>query len=187
MIRRLAIVAGCVVVLLSGAAAERHRDPLTTAEVDQLRDTAQEPEKRLKLYVDFIRIRLNDVAQTGSDPKVTDKAQAIHDRLQDFLDLYDELNDNIDVYADRKYDIRKALKMILEADTEFQSKLQAVKSSSSATPAQAKTYDFVLTNAIDSVTEGGKDHEDLLNEQQELAKHKQLTKPEQQQGPVKPH
>ena len=47
--------------------------------------------------------------------------------LDDFLLLYDELNDNIDTYVDRKDDIRKPLKVIIEADTEFQAKLRALK------------------------------------------------------------
>jgi len=51
-------------VLLSLAAvvcpawAQRRRDPLTPPEIDQLRDTAWEPEQRLKLYVKFARERL---------------------------------------------------------------------------------------------------------------------------------
>ena len=187
MLKKTLTVACCGLVLMAVAAAERHRDPLTGAEVDQLRDTAQEPDKRLKLYVDFIRIRLNEVTDSLTNSKVTDKAQAIHDRLQDFLDLYDELNDNLDVYADRKYDMRKGLKGVIEADNEFQAKLQALKSSASATPAQEKTYDFVLTNAIDSVNDSIKDHQDLMNEQNELAKHKQLVKPEEQQNVARPH
>ena len=56
-----------------------------------------------------------------------DRAQQTHDRLDDFLLIYDELNDNIDTYVDRKNDIRKPLKVIIDADTEFQAKLRALK------------------------------------------------------------
>ena len=54
--------------------------------------------------------------------------------LEDFLALYDELNDNIDMYVGRKDDIRKPLKLIIEADTEFQSKLRAIKTPPTPTP-----------------------------------------------------
>ena len=160
----------------SAAGADRHRDPLTQPEVDQLRDTAQEPAMRLKLYIKFARARLEAIEQVRSDPKVTDRARETHDRLQDFLDVYDELNDNVDTYADRKADLRKALKSVIDADTEFQAKLQALKSSASAIPAETQQYTFLLNNAVETVEASAQDHRQLLAEQEEAAKHKKPTK-----------
>ena len=160
-------------------AAPRH-DPLTPAEIDQLRDTAQEPDQRLKLYIKFVRARLSAVEQVHSDPKVTDRGQEAHDRLQDFLDLYDELNDNIDTYADRKADLRKVLKPIIEADTEFEAKLRALKSSGTASKEEQGQYEFLLTNTIDTIDNSAQDHRQLLSEQEEAAKHKKKTKAEPQ-------
>ena len=160
-------------------AAPRH-DPLTPAEIDQLRDTAQEPDQRLKLYVKFVRARLAAVEQVRSDPKVTDRGQEIHDRLQDFLDLFDELNDNIDTYADRKADLRKVLRPIIEADTEFEAKLRALKNSGTASKEEQGQYEFLLTNTIDTIDNSAQDHRQLLSEQEEAAKHKKKTKAEPQ-------
>lgn len=166
-------------IFISAAVAQRRsRDPLTPAEIDEIRDTAQEPEQRLKFYVKFARARMDLVQQVSSDAKVTDKPNAMRTRLQDFLDLYDELDENADTFADRKNDIRKALKVVLEADTEFQSKLRALKDSAAAKPDDARQYEFLLSNAIEAVDEGAKDHRDLLAEQDELAKKKQLIKPQ---------
>ncbi len=89
----LGVIFSGLLLIPFASAAPRH-DPLTSAEIDQLRDTAQEPEQRLKLYIKFARARLTSLEQVRSDPKVTDRGQETHDRLQDFLDLYDELNDN---------------------------------------------------------------------------------------------
>ena len=55
--------------------SERRRDPLTPLEVDQLRDTAMEPDLRLKLYVKFARVRLASLEQVRSDPKATNRSQ----------------------------------------------------------------------------------------------------------------
>src|SRR6204780_2157971 len=107
--------------------AQRHREPLTQSEIDQIRDASWEPRQRLTLYVQFARARLVALEQMRSDPKVKDRPRQTHDKLDDFLLLYDELNDNIDTYVDRKDDIRKPLKVIVEADTEFQAKLRALK------------------------------------------------------------
>jgi hypothetical protein len=172
----LPILISSVLLVSSVVAQRRGRDPLTPAEIDQIRDTAQEPEQRLKFYIKFTRDRIDRIQQVRLDPKITDKPQAIRERLQDFLDLYDELDENVDVFADRKNDIRKPLKLVIDADTEFESKLRALKDSAAATPGQASQYEFLLSNAIDAVEGGAKDHRDLLAEQEELAKKKKLIK-----------
>lgn len=164
-------------LLISSAWAQHRRDPLTPPEIDQLRDTALEPEERLKLYVKFARARLDVVQKVSADPKAAGRGQQVHDALQDFLDVYDELNDNIDTFADRRDDVRKALKMIIEADTEFQAKLRALQDSATASPAEAREYEFLLANALDTLDSSAPDHRQLLTEQEELAKQKKLIKP----------
>jgi ABC-type transporter Mla subunit MlaD len=158
------------VIAPPGSRAQQHRrDPLNQLEVDQLRETAVEPEKRLKLYLRFARERLAGVEQARSDLKANDRAQQIRDRLQDFLDVYDELNENIDNFADRKDDIRKPLNAIIEADTEFQAKIRALRSASGAEAKGAETYQVLLENALDALDIGAKDHRQLLTEQQQTA------------------
>lgn len=167
----------CIVASLlaaSVAVAQRHRDPLTPPEIDQIRDASWEPRDRLKLYVDFTRARLVKMEQMRSDPKTKDRAHQTHDLLDDFQLLYDELNDNIDTYIDRRDDIRKPLRMIIEADNEFQAKLRALKDAAGVTREEASTYEFVLTNAIESVDTSSEDHRKLLEDQEEAAKHKRL-------------
>ncbi len=168
----------CVLLLLASAAVAGRREVLTDLEIDQLRDTAMEPDLRLKLYIEFARARLDAVEKVRSDPKVTDRAQETHDRLQDFLDIFDELDENIDNFADRKADIRKVLKLIIEADTEFQSKLRALKDSSDAAKDEVKSYEFVLSDALEAVDSGVEDHRKLAVEQEEDAKNHKLAKPE---------
>jgi hypothetical protein len=159
-------------LLMSIATAQRRSDPLTPKEIDQLRDTAQEGDERLKLYVSFARARLDLLEKIRSDPKVTDRGQETRNRLQDFLDIYDELNDNIDTFVDRKADIRKSLKAIIEADTEFQSKLRALKDAASVDKDEVKKYEFLLTNTLETVDASAADHRQLLTDQEEAAKRK---------------
>jgi len=154
------------------AAAQRHRDPFTQAEIDQIRDVSWEPEQRLALYVNFARARLVAMEQLRSDPKIKDRPRQTHDKLDDFLLIYDELNDNIDTYVDRKNDIRKPLKVIIDADTEFQAKLLALRDAAGVSAEEAKQYEFVLTNALDTIDGSVEDHRKLLLEQQEAAKHR---------------
>ncbi len=152
--------------------AQRRRDPLNPLEIDQLRDAMLDPDARLKLYVKFCRERMTKLEQMRSDPKTTERARQTHDMLEDFLALYDELNDNIDMYAGRKDDIRKPLKIVIEADTEFQSKLRAIKNSANASATEAEQYEFLLTDALDTVDSSAADHRKTVAEVEEYMKHK---------------
>jgi hypothetical protein len=166
----------CLILLLPGSAvlAQSRHDPLTPPEIDQIRDTSWEPRERLKLYVEFARARLVKLEQMRGDPKTTDRAKQTHDLLDDFQQLYDELNDNIDTYVERQDDIRKPLKLIIDADTEFDAKLRALKDAAGVPAAEASTYEFVLTNALDTVDSSTDDHRKLLADQEDAAKHKKL-------------
>jgi hypothetical protein len=172
------VLATFCILTLRPVSAQHHAD-LTPAEVDELRDTALEPDRRLKFYLQFARERLAKVEQVHADTKLSaeQKGSATHDRLQDFLDIYDELNENVDTYIDRKNDIRKPLKSLIEADAEFQRRLKALQDSASAAKEDTKPYDFVLSSTLDTLNDSVPDHQQLLQEQEEQAKHKQIKKP----------
>jgi ABC-type transporter Mla subunit MlaD len=172
---RVFVWASCALLLAAGAGAQMHRrDPLNPAEVDKIRDSAMEPEVRLKLYIEFARARLDKLQQARSDPKLSpkDKDDQTHDTLQDFTDVYDELEENVDTFADRGNDLRKALKPVIEADTEFGAKLRAFKSSLTSSPDDAGKFEFLVNSALEAVDSGAKDHRDLLAEQEQSFKNK---------------
>jgi len=150
---------------------QHQREPLNPLEIDQLRDAAQEPAPRIKLFIQFARARLVSLEQTRADPKVADRAQQTHDKLQEFIEIYDELNDNLDTFLERKADLRRPLKEVIEADTEFQAKLRALRSSSDAGK-EAEQYRFVLDNAVEEVDGSAQDHRQLLAEQEAKYKKK---------------
>lgn len=163
---------GLALLLALPLCAQRRHDPLNPLEIDQLRDAMLDPDERLKLYVKFSRERMNTLEQMRSDPKTTDRPGQTHDMLADFLALYDELNDNIDMYVGRKDDIRKPLKLIIEADTEFQAKLRALKDSANTDAAEARQYEFLLTNAIETVDSSADEHRKTVADVEEYMKRK---------------
>jgi hypothetical protein len=167
-------VAATLLLTCGWLVAQNHRDPLTQPEIDQVRDASWEPKQRLALYVGFARTRLVKLEQMRSDPKTKDRAQQTHDLLDDFQLLYDELNDNIETYVDRNDDIRKPLKLVIAADTEFQAKLRALKEAANVPPSDYSIYEFVLSTALDTVDSSAEDHRKLLDDQEEAAKHKRL-------------
>ncbi|MBZ5646737.1 MAG: hypothetical protein LAN37_05870 [Acidobacteriia bacterium] len=160
------------------ASAQRlRRDPLTEAEADHLREVAQEPEKRIKLIIKFAQARLEAIEQLRGDPKMAEgRGKKIHDLLEDFTVIVDELDDNVDMYAKRKDDISKSLGEVIIADGAFQSRLQALRDAaqSDARNAQeSKDYQYVLENAFEAVKSSEQDAQDLLRE---IAKAKQEAK-----------
>jgi hypothetical protein len=175
MMSNLRKSAGAVLLplfLLSLSGAQVREEPLNPKEIDELRDAAQQPAQRMKLFVEFARARLVSLEQVRADPKVKDRAQQTHDKLESFLAVYDELNDNIDTFLERREDLRKPLKMVIEADNEFQAKLRALESARDSNASEAEHYQFLLDNALETLDTSLQDHRQLLSEQEEAAKHK---------------
>jgi hypothetical protein len=144
-----------VVLLLSMAASARKRDPLTEAETDELRQSALEPYKRIKLLISFTEARLAAIDQVRVDPKIgNERGTRIHDLLEDFSSIMDEINDNLDQYEGRplnKDDAKlyhKGLKELIEADERFDLKLKAIRS---AMKKLLPDFRFVLQDAEDSL------------------------------------
>jgi hypothetical protein len=154
-----------LLLLLTMVASARRRDPLTEAETDQLRDVALEPGKRLKLYIKFAEARLVAIDQLRADPKFADgRGKKIHDLLEDFTAILDEINDNLDTYEGRplnkddRKDFKKGLKEVVEATDKFDLKLRTLKSATE-TDAQAKQeapdFQFALQDAQEALKSSG--------------------------------
>jgi hypothetical protein len=174
--RRFLALIFLLALLGSPLRSQRRDDPLTPEEIDQLRDTAIEPEKRMKLFVAFARARLVALEKMRSDPKATDRARQTHRLLEEFVIIYDELNDNLENFDERKADLRKAIKTVIEGDTEFQAKLRGLKDDARASKEEAAQYQFVLSNAIESVDSSADDHRKMATGQEEVWKHRKKEK-----------
>lgn len=174
-----ALLAGLVFVP-SRATAGRH-DPLTSDEIDQLREVALDPESRLKLFADFARLRFTaietarmpkkqDAAKSGAAKSDAGNPRSLHDLMEDFLAVYDELDENISMYEDRQADLRKAMKVVLLADNEFHARLVGLQHN--LTPEERTDCDFVLSSIVEAVTTGTAEHKKLLEEQEASFKNK---------------
>jgi hypothetical protein len=170
MTRRLALIA--LIILALPAAFAARRDPLNEKEADQVREASMDAEKRLPLFAQFARVRLETVEHMRSDPRLaTERGPQIHDLLEDFTTLVDELGDNIDDFVQRGDDVRKPLKTIIETLTSFQLKLRTIKQTKDD-PAFAKEfhdYEFPLDSAVDAVNAGLDSARKTMEEQEQRA------------------
>ena len=162
-----------VLALCLGATAQVHRrDPLTSAETDALREVSMEPEKKLPLYVKYAQARMASMEQLRADPHATQgRGRQIHDLLADFKVIVDEMDRNLDSFANQKLDFRKALKLMVQADGEFQATLAKLKESAKdpANASEAREYEFAVLDASDAVDGNLDNARELLAEQEKAA------------------
>ena len=179
--KKLALV---VLLLTTTVAFARKRDPLTDAEADQLRQVAMEPQKRLQLYIKFTQARLDGIDQARSDPKqVQGRGTTIHNLLEDFTSLIDEINDNLDQYEGRPLDkdqtkeFHKGIREVITAEERFRARLRTLRHDIDTDPqtkTESRDYVFVLQDAEDALKSS-------LEAAQEYAKEKDEGKPEGKQ------
>jgi len=145
------------------ADAQRRRDPLTEAESDQIRQATIEPPKRIKLMLTFATARLTAIDQIRANPKLQkEQTTQIHDLIEDFASIVDELDDNVTMFDERNEDLRKVLKTVVESNTDWQLRLRALRETSGT---NLKDYEFVLQDATESVTESAASTRETLQSQ----------------------
>ena len=156
----------CCFLLAVGAAshAQVKQVPLSADDTDKIREAANNPPERIKLYIKFINERMTNIKATLADKRAVlpDQQIQLHNLLDEFTRLVDELQDNLDAYADHHDDIRKPLKDVLDADARWQETLKLVPPSPS--------YDFVLKTALEAATSTEESSKKLLEEQNECFK-----------------
>jgi len=108
-----------MVVMLAGflprlRAQEDQNDPLTPDEVQQVRDNRTNPNERIKLYIRFLDQRMDALKALSAQPGQNNWSAQVRDKLEEFTQLCDELQDNLDMYDEAHADIRKSLKDLKE-------------------------------------------------------------------------
>lgn len=108
------LLAFAVCCAATSVAQKEKREPLTSAQVEEIREAGIDPDGRVSLYTRFINEHAETIKGLTSRAKSANRAQRLDGELLDLTALMDELGSNLDVYSDRKADIRKALKSLSE-------------------------------------------------------------------------
>jgi len=96
-------------------AQKEKREPLTGAQIEQIREAGIDPDERISLYTRFVSEHADTIKGLTSRAKSAGRAQRLDGELQDLTALMDEMGSNLDVYSERKADMRKALKNLNDA------------------------------------------------------------------------
>ena len=129
---------------LLGANAQAKDDVLSQREVDELRDAAFVPSERIVVYSRILDDRAKQIDQLVAKRRGhTDYPGEMHDFLEQFGEIADELNDNLDEYSRNHRDVRKMLPKLIQAMERWSTTLR--------TPAEDEAYGVVRRIALDNV------------------------------------
>ncbi len=143
--RCLAVILVSLLISAPLAAQKDKPEPLTEAQQDQIAEAGIFPVVRIGLYIKFLDEHSDTVK--GLIPRAHTEARVrrLNSELQNFSALMDELGDNLDVYAERKADIRKALKPLTEGVARWQESLHGLPSEPG--------FELSLKDALDSASD----------------------------------
>jgi maltooligosyltrehalose synthase len=152
----LALASACAAV---APAQKEKREPLTEPQIEQIREAGIYPDDRINLYTKFVGEHADTIKGLSSRGKSSARVQRLDGELQDLTELMDELGSNLDVFSDRKADIRKALKNLNEAAPRWLGILRAL--------AGEPGFDLARKEAIESGEDLADQAKRLLTEQTE--------------------
>jgi hypothetical protein len=118
----------CLTLAADLHAQKVKREPLTEAQQDQIADAGVDPVARVDLYVKFLNEHADTIKRLIPRAHSGARSARLDSELQDFAALLDELGDNLDVYSDRKADIRRSLKGLNEGVQHWQEMLNSLPS-----------------------------------------------------------
>jgi hypothetical protein len=142
MLRRLPLA----LVLLTLALplhAQRGETSLSEGEIEQLRESAYFPNDRVLLFIKLLDTRNKAIQDLFAHPRKPGREQDTHDLLEQFTNIADELNDNLDDYGPHHKDIRKALPKLLDATERWSSNLKQ--------PPEDPAYNLSRKLALESI------------------------------------
>jgi hypothetical protein len=134
------------ILLLSGILpqtfAQSKSDPLNDAEVEQVREVADQPVARVKLFMKFIEQRTDAIQEMVGDTRIQNQPVKLHNLFEEYTRLVDELQDNLDSYDETHSDVRKALKELIPASEKWLAVLKK--------PPPDQSYDFTRKTAVEA-------------------------------------
>jgi hypothetical protein len=88
---------------------------LSNAEVERLRDTAYEPPSRILAFITFLDDRTKAIDKLTAGKRQPGREADLHDELEQFSSIANDLIDNLEEYSRRHRDLRKVLPKLAAA------------------------------------------------------------------------
>ena len=143
-----------LVASTQAALAQEKEDALSQKEVEELRDAAFIPTDRIETYEKILDTREKMIEALLAKPRHVTFGEDMHDALDQFGAIADEMNDNLDELNAQHRDLRKILPKLVKATERWTTALRA--------PSEDDAYKVVRRIALDAV----KDTHDMALEMQ---------------------
>ncbi|HWZ51411.1 MAG TPA: hypothetical protein VNW54_08100 [Granulicella sp.] len=153
----LVCAGGAAIASASGARAQEKADALSEKEVEKLRDTNREPNDRVQVFIQFLDDRTDKIRDLTANPRRPGREEDIHDAMEQFLSIADDLEDNLDEYGARHWDVRKSLPKLLKAVDRWSSVLKS--------PPEDEHYNVSRKLALESIRDLREDATHMIEEQ----------------------
>jgi hypothetical protein len=151
--------------------AQRDDNAMSEGEIEQLRESAYFPSDRIFVFIKLLDARNKRIQDLFAHPRKPGREQDTHDLLEQFTNIADELNDNLDDYGPHHRDIRKALPKLLDATERWSSNLKQ--------PPENPTYDLSRKLALEAIRDIREEATRLVEDQKTwFAAHPPAKEPE---------
>ena len=137
--------------------AQSADNAMSESEIDQLRDAAYVPADRIVVFIKLLDTRAANLQSLVAKPRRPGREEDVHEILQQFASIVDELNDNLDDYGPRHRDLRKQLPKLLEATDRWSTALRS--------PADSEVYKVSRALALEGVQDARDETKKLIEEQ----------------------
>src|SRR6201996_8235867 len=122
--------------------AKSRNDPLTEQQIEDVREAGDEPVQRIKLFVGYVEERVNGIHSLTTEVGAQNRSVRMHNLLDEFTRLSDDLEDNMDNFNDEHADLRKVLKEIVDKSAQWGTVL--------IQPPPSNQYDFIRKSALEA-------------------------------------
>jgi ABC-type transporter Mla subunit MlaD len=142
MKRTVAITGVWMVLAITPLFAQSKKDPLTEQQIEDVREAGDQPVQRIKLFVGYVEERVNGIHSLSTEVGAQNRAVRMHNLLDEFTRLSDDLEDNMDNFNDQHEDLRKVLKEVVDKSGQWNTVLNQ--------PPLSNQYDFVRKSALEA-------------------------------------
>ena len=143
-------------------AQHQKREPLNAVQIDKIREAGIDPDERVKLYTQFVGEHVDTIHALAGRARSSARAHRLDSELLDLAALMDEFGSNLDLYSERKADVRKSLEALNKAAPGWLSAIRALSSE--------PIFDLSRKEAIDSAQDIADQAAQMLKEQTEYFK-----------------
>lgn len=149
------VLLGLAAMMAQPALAQTKDDALSPKEVEELRDASFVPTDRIETYEKILDTREHSIEDLLAKPHHVSFRDDMHDVMDQFGAIVDEMNDNLDELNAQHRDLRKILPKLVKATERWTTALRA--------PGDDDAYKVVRKIALDAV----KDAHDMAVAMQE--------------------